>query len=143
MAAKKKNRKSALKDSEPLVPIAFDSIPLGLDGEETSSVAPAAKGWRDICSSEEHEDMVKVSLSAKFDEELPEVGKPDTDHDLEAMEGGKAAADNISSRSSDAFDIGKTPSWVCLANECANILRYSSSFAKREHLGKSGHIGRR
>ena len=71
-------------------------------------------------STDKYEDKLRASLRASFDEELPEVREPDTDHDLAATDEEKASEDNISSRSSDdAFDTGKTPSLVSLDIICA------------------------
>lgn len=142
MAQKKKGR-TAVPAASTLEPqdqstLDFGSNRLGMGEEEATCIAPAAKSVGVMFSNDDYEGMPKASFSAAFDEELPEVGKPDTDHDLSLIEEEKHSADTFSSRSSDAVYVGKTPSLAYFAATCTNELRYSS-FAKREHLGESDH----
>lgn len=113
--AKKKGGRTAVPAASALEPqdqsmLDFDSNWWRMAEEEATCIAPAAKSVGVMFSNDDCEGMPKASFSAAFDEELPEVGKPDTDHDLSLMEEEKHSADTISSRSSDAVYVGKTPS---------------------------------
>lgn len=103
--AKKKAKRTAVQASSALEPqdqstFDFDSNRLGTEEEEATCTAPAAKSVGVMFSNDYFD-----SFSAALDEELPEVGKPDTDHDLSLMEEEKHSADTISTRSSDAVYI--------------------------------------
>lgn len=117
----KKHKKAASKASEPLDLGKVDYGQPESHDEEVPDVEPDNKAswpcfstnWYDNASAASLDPPVDEELpEASFDEELPEVGKPDTAHDREPVEQ-KRSVHNMSSRSSDTFDVGKTSSLGC------------------------------
>lgn len=133
----KKNKKRAPEALEPLDPSMPQRSPRICEIPVPHDYDEGAKGSCVEFSTDEYQIMPKASSSLTCDEKLSDV------QDVGPAEESMAPADNISTRSSDAFDIGKTPSLVYFAMNCANVLRYSSGFAKREYLGESNHTGQR
>lgn len=134
---KKHRTKRAPEAIEPLDPSMPQMSPRFCEIPPPLDYGQGVQGSCLECSADEYQVMPKASSSVTCDEELPEV------QDGGPTEEFITPADNTSTRSSDAFDMGKIPSSLYLAMNCANILRYSSGFAQREHRGESDHIGQR